>query len=172
MMNKAIVFPVSQPTSPLFERLYDYFRRRYLSYQCQKITYTELMQKMVTVIDEILEAHSMKQRFHNFSSFEITIKTDQGLQLDLFKGPNENVIVMLYKQAHIGQEVYSVVFNQDENVIKGIEHMTVGFTTNFDFAEQDSKSLNPKVLVEYLVSRNKLMNGKLTDLDIKNEKKY
>lgn len=172
MMNKAIVFPASQPTSPLFARLYDYFRRRSLSYQCQKITYTELMQKMITVIDEILDAHSMKQRFYNFSKFELTIKTDQGLQLEFFKALNENIIVMLYKQAHIGQDVYSVVFDQEENIIKGIEHMTVGFTTNFDFAEQDSKSLNPEVLVEYLVSRKKLMTGKLTYLDIKNEKKY
>jgi hypothetical protein len=172
MMNKAIVFPVSQITIPFYERIYDYFRRRCLSYQCQKITYNELMQKMVTVIDEILDAHSMKQRFHNFVSVELIIKTDHGLQLDVFKAPNENVIAMLYKKAHIGQDVYSVVFDQEENIIKGIDHMTVGFTTSFDFAEQDSKSLNPEVLVEFLVSRKKLMNGKLTYLDIKNEKKY
>lgn len=164
-MNKAIAFPIKSTNISLLERLLNFAHRRYRVQQCRTLTYSSLFQKTVSVIEDILETHSVKDRFYCFEKVDITIEAT-GMSLEISKAPNENVIAMLYREATFGQNVFSVVLNHQHGKITGIEYMTTGFCTNSEFEEQNGKILNPEVLIELLVSRSKLCRGKMANLKL------
>lgn len=164
-MHKAIAFPLKRANVSLVERLLIFAHRRYRINECRNLTYGALLKKTVSVIEDILENHSVKDRFYYFEKVDITIKA-AGMSFEISKASNENVIAMLYKEATFGQNVFSVVLNHQHGKITGIEYMTTGFCTNSDFEEQTGKTLNPEVLIELLVSRSKLCSGKMANLKL------
>lgn len=170
-MSKAIAFPLQKARAPLMDRLLTCIHRWYRSQQCQNLTYETLMQKTITAMEEILDSHSAKDRFYAFDNVEIEIKAPAGLRLDISRWPTENIIMMLYKEAEYGQNVFSVVFSHKNGSITGIEYMTTGFCIDLDFVEQKEGTLNPEVLIELLVFKESLCRGRLLKLDFSNKKK-
>lgn len=166
-MEKTIKFPITSKTSTPIDAL----RRAFRKWQCRGFNHASLTSKTLSIMEEILETHGVKQRFYDYDNVDVKINTGCGLQFYLskrFQLAEENIILEIHKKLDFGQQEYSVVFETIQGKIVGIRHMTKGFSFDSTFDEHDSETLNPEVLVELLLNKSKFSNGTLIELNISN----
>lgn len=153
-------------------RMFDKVAEVFWSLRCRRHNYHTLLLKTIDVVEDILERHSLIDRFYAYRNFELSVETKIGWSLNLSKAYSsieENIILILYKDMPHGQTTFSITFNNENGKIIGIQNMYQGFCVDSYFQDEESDVLNPDVLANIMVSRRHLATGKITEMKISNK---
>lgn len=178
-MNKVIGIPHSSICSDASLSFFDKFTNdlllKYWNFKCRRMSYEKLVIQSKITIDEILTAHNLRSSYYQNINFEVTITSNKGWTFELskaFYNQEESIILILLRDQAVGQSSYSICFDNDKGLIKGIKNMFHGLMIDTYFYDLESPLLNPNVLAALIVASKALKKGKVTSLQISNRSKY
>ena len=174
-MNKVIGIPTSSIASnahlTFIERLINDLRLQIWSFKCKRMEYKRLVADSKYFLEDLLEAHKIKSSYHQNINFEATIESNKGWKIEIskaFYAKEESIILILFKDQSVGQASFSICFENENGVIRGIKNMFHGLLFEQFFYDLECPYLNPTVLAALKTAEKSLKKGKITSLSCSN----
>lgn len=175
-MNKVIGIPHSSIASDIhlsiFDKIINELRLQFWSFRLKKMKYENLLIDSKNVVENIISAHSLLNAYILNLNFEATIESNNGWKIEIskaFYAKEESIILILFKAQAVGQSSFSICFENENGVIKGIKNMFHGLLFQRYFYDLESPFLDPTVLAALKTAEKGLKKGKVTSVRFSNK---